>query len=747
MSTTEMQAAKQTAAALAAPKTRRPRGSFIPFELEQWPELPSATTIRQGGAKRSGAGGLRLNVRQLRKTGLDITAGLRVMSFKGRILLRNEGQGPLLLQMPNKMMYLPTARLAPEISGGATVIEGPGYAVVTTPEDARTFSMAGTSEVNAEPWQRLSKPPALLPCDLDALGGQVLGWKYEGTDRGSRIPEVRGHLWGLAGFGLNMSLRITRYQNATVVEPCAPEERDSVLIGSGAKRVPRHFFGVSLCDFGDVGDLCAIALPNKLIVTHKGTSLGQALPVALQMQRPVPLPFCNLRDRPKLDPVFTPKFALEGWVDKESGNQFEVTQGLLRQAGIPKDAELVAQYFKGNQVMLLSSAGKARVGPAARRAPRFSLKKADLSKAGTVRVFIAQGHLVVSTLDSPFTAVCIPPAPKPEQGPAGEVEAGAISAASRPHPVHFELPLATGLEAPLHGLPESSMTTLGWADYPVLQGRVQVWGVLWKAYGFPFGQPVRVTVHENAIVIEACDLADKMFCVGSPSAPPVYRRLHLAGTPLADSTAIRALFMKGRVVLVDADSPLARVTDDLPKVKRGRNFRPQRAHRTYGAIPVGKHGKLRRAIGKTNPVPPPLTSAEDAQARNEVMAQLLSEGPLNEYSFDILGWFDHLVIDGEVQIGCAANIAAGILPGRGARLTKYDNAVAIYPCSDAKKHDFLNSRAYLARHARLIPLSHSVLKGEMVVRAVVAPTGVFLTAPDSALGQRCPAYLRGVHFE
>ncbi|WP_157641816.1 hypothetical protein [Burkholderia ubonensis] len=538
--------------------------------LRQWPVFAPAVAVHLNmGTKQKT--GIRVPVRMMRKCGMHPELGVNVALFKNRVVIWGDKRGGLYRQVEDsKQFMLPRSGISTKVShANFAIVEGPDYLVLTTRADA--LKLAGGAPVIERPaYQKVDRGIASeLNENLDAESVSVLGWKDVTVShchrmRTSRVANVSGHLWWLAGFNCGDALRFSRYRNATVVEKCEPGDKHSTLGQSGARKIPRHYFGTSLVDIHNADRVRVIATPGKLIVTQPGSNIGalcfedRHLPRAVQAGQAVE----PTREELPLEALVLERGAILRWRDyRVTDGRFTVSGSVWTRAGFAaREPAKLVRYDNAFAVEISDVENMDfRVGTRSQKGPYRNLGVVGTALEGEsrVRVIVTQGRLVVVKVSSEIARLCElrlvreapPSAPTKAKAAADQVERGR----GRPTPW-----TAIARSFPQGVLNPKSLEVLAWKDIALYRQRVTISGHIWTVAGFSTYEPARGALYSNALVVEKCDESLMDFRIGSPSHDAPYRNIGLNAFGLGHLTSVRVIATKGRLIITPPNSDLGR---------------------------------------------------------------------------------------------------------------------------------------------------------------------------------------------
>ena len=497
--------------------------------LTNWPELAAPRAVHLNMATR--APGVRVPVALMRKCGMYPERGVNIAVFGDRVLIRgNECGGRYLQEESSKQLILAVTGISPAVAkGNFAVVEGPDYLVLTTPDDALYLGAGAptTTRTNPHRIDKVGLPQAGQALAASAV--EILGWKdvtlgHSVRDRSSRLANVSGHLWWLAGFACGDALRFTKHANATVVQRCAESEMHSTLKMLGHRQIPRHYFGAALIDLHNVDAVRVIASPGKLIVTRPDSDIAaRCTPETHQVAPPRPVSATQAAE------PTVPLVELDtASIIAVRAKRYPVAKGRLTVSGAIWDAAgftrlqpaKLVQYENALAVIPCAEDDMDfRIGtPSQRNLYRnLGLRGTALQGATAVQVVAATGRLILAYPDAKFGTA----------------------------PVKQVKPQPTLLEK----LDRAGLTVLQTKLYTLQSGWVNLGRPVCGPAGFVAGQPIRVVRHSDAVVVEGCTEAEMTDRVKRRNGEP-HVSVKLDETVLADELRVQAQAALGRIVLV-----------------------------------------------------------------------------------------------------------------------------------------------------------------------------------------------------
>lgn len=269
------------------PVARAPRACFRPYpQLATQPVLRGAITLHVGLGTCSHKGRIRLPVRVMRSWGFDVTNGVHISTYQGRAYLQfGPAGGPRKPTTDTGEFFLSTLRLNPAIGkGDCVLVQSRGLLCITTLEDAKTLAPKA-KVVEHQRWRRLTGdcidtvPHPFGPVTLAQIReiGDVRVHSSR-KDVRSRVAAVAGRIWFSAGFQVGDSIKVTRYQDATLIEKTqTPSDGEgSFQLQGGGRNIPRQFIGPGLFDVYATDVVRVIALENKLLLVQPDSPNGRA---------------------------------------------------------------------------------------------------------------------------------------------------------------------------------------------------------------------------------------------------------------------------------------------------------------------------------------------------------------------------------------------------------------------------------------------------------------------------------------
>ncbi|MBU9200216.1 hypothetical protein KTD31_02195 [Burkholderia multivorans] len=279
----------QSAIEGTAPAVRAQRASFKPYpQLSAPPALRGNITLHVGLGTSSHKGRIRLPVRLMRSWGCDVSRGVHISTFEGRAYVQfGPAGGPRRQNAGTGEFFLSTYKLNPAVAAGDCVlVQSRGLLCITTLEDAKALAPQA-KVVEHQPWRRLTGdcidtvPQPFGPVNLVEVReiGDVRVHSSR-KDVRSRVASVAGKVWLSAGFRVGDSIKVTRYQDATLIEKTdarAGDEGTYQLQGVGGRRhIPRQFIGPGLFDVYATDVVRVISLDGKLLLVQPDSPNGRA---------------------------------------------------------------------------------------------------------------------------------------------------------------------------------------------------------------------------------------------------------------------------------------------------------------------------------------------------------------------------------------------------------------------------------------------------------------------------------------
>jgi hypothetical protein len=506
--------------------------------LSRWPELAAPRTVHLNMATRGP--GVRVPVAIMRACGMYPERGVNVAVFGDRVLIRgNECGGRYVQEESSRQLILAVTGISPAVAkGNFAVVEGPDYLVLTTPDDAAYLGAGAptTTRTNPHRMDKVGLPQAGQALAASAV--EILGWKdvtlgHTMRDRSSRVANVSGHLWWMAGFACGDALRFTKHANATVVQRCAETEKHSTLKSLGHKQIPRHYFGATLVDLRNVDAVRVIASTDKLIVTRPDSDIAAlCTPETHQVAPPrrAPVPQAAEPGMPLVELDTASIIAVRAKRYRVSKERLTVSGAIWGAAGFTRlqPAKLV-QYENALAVIPCDEDDMDfRIGTASQKNPYRNLGLAGtvLKGSTSVQVVATAGRLILTRPGTKFG--------KAPVGKPGQLQPQSA-------------PLAQ--PTPLVQLDRAGLTVLQTKLYTLRSGWVNLGKPVCGAAGFLLGQPIRVVHHADAVVVEVCADADMTDRVKHRNGEP-HVHVELRKTVLADELRVQAQAVPGRVVLV-----------------------------------------------------------------------------------------------------------------------------------------------------------------------------------------------------
>ncbi|MBU9199908.1 hypothetical protein KTD31_00645 [Burkholderia multivorans] len=380
--------------------------------LRDWPVLAPAVAVHVNVDKPGRQLGFRIPVKLMRKCGMHPELGVNVAVLNDRVVIWGDERGGMYRQdQESKQFTLTRTGVGPRLTqANYAIVEGPDYLIVTTRKIA--MATAGGVPVYCPSWDRLTEQSlARVDGDLDLASLRVLSWQdvslfHPNVRSKSGVASVAGRQWCRAGLFTGDPVRFTRYNNATVVERCDPSEKHSILSGTAAG-YPRHFVGATLFDTHLTDRIRVIATPNRLIFTMPDSELGKLCEKSKQNNAA----YASKQTCSVLPPVASKcklpmhnlhVLAIKDYHTPES--RLNIYGRIWTAAGFERNQP--ARFVEYADALVIEPCSVTnmdfRLGSPSQELPYrdISLRNTVLSRAGRVRVLVAEGRLILTTRNS-----------------------------------------------------------------------------------------------------------------------------------------------------------------------------------------------------------------------------------------------------------------------------------------------------------------------------------------------------------